>query len=72
MSHIVVKRPARALPSEVPTGEVVLQPPPELPRGPQESVLMQLLPTLGMGGSVVFFFTNGQPFMKIMGMVHGL
>ncbi|MEU6221396.1 type VII secretion protein EccCa [Streptomyces sp. NPDC047022] len=69
MSHIVVKRPARALPSEVPTGDVVLQPPPELPRGHQESVLMQLLPTLGMGGSVVFFFTSGQPFMKIMGMV---
>ncbi|MFE1754036.1 type VII secretion protein EccCa [Streptomyces anandii] len=69
MSHIVVKRPPRALPSEVPTEEVVLQPPPELPRGHQESVLMQLLPTLGMGGSVVFFFTNGQPFMKIMGMV---
>lgn len=69
MSQIVVKRPPRALPSEVPTGEVVLQPPPELPRGHQDSVLMQLLPTLGMGGSVVFFFTNGQPFMKIMGMV---
>ncbi|MFF7446813.1 MULTISPECIES: type VII secretion protein EccCa [unclassified Streptomyces] len=69
MSHIVVRRPPRALPSEVPTGEIVLQPPPELPRGHQESVLMQLLPTLGMGGSVVFFFTNGQPFMKIMGMV---
>ncbi|MEW2297148.1 type VII secretion protein EccCa [Streptomyces sp. NPDC006743] len=69
MSHIVVKRPPRALPSEVPTEEVFLQPPPELPRGHQESVLMQLLPTLGMGGSVVFFFTNGQPFMKIMGMV---
>ncbi|GGY01764.1 type VII secretion protein EccC [Streptomyces minutiscleroticus] len=30
---------------------------------------MQLLPTLGMGGSVVFFFTSGQPFMKVMGMV---
>ncbi|WP_078631970.1 type VII secretion protein EccCa, partial [Streptomyces resistomycificus] len=69
MSHIVVKRPPRALPSEVPTQEIVLQPPPELPRGHQESVLMQLLPTLGMGGSVVFFFTNGQPFMKIMGMI---
>ncbi|WP_405974298.1 type VII secretion protein EccCa [Streptomyces sp. NBC_00988] len=69
MSHIVVKRPPRALPSEVPTDEIVLQPPPELPRGHQESVLMQLLPTLGMGGSVVFFFTSGQPFMKIMGMV---
>ncbi|MFH9675523.1 type VII secretion protein EccCa [Streptomyces sp. NPDC017405] len=69
MSQIVVKRPPRALPSEVPADEVVVQPPPELPRGHQESVLMQLLPTLGMGGSVVFFFTNGQPFMKIMGMI---
>jgi S-DNA-T family DNA segregation ATPase FtsK/SpoIIIE len=69
VSHIVVKRPPRALPSEVPTQEIVLQPPPELPRGHQESVLMQLLPTLGMGGSVVFFFTSGQPFMRIMGMV---
>ncbi|MEU3377634.1 type VII secretion protein EccCa [Streptomyces caelestis] len=69
MSHIVVKRPPRVLPSEVPTQEIVLQPPPELPRGHRESVLMQLLPTLGMGGSVVFFFTSGQPFMRIMGMV---
>ncbi|MFI6856351.1 type VII secretion protein EccCa [Streptomyces sp. NPDC050416] len=69
MSHIVVKRPPRVLPSEVSTQEIVLQPPPELPRGHRESVLMQLLPTLGMGGSVVFFFTSGQPFMRIMGMV---
>ncbi|AYG80057.1 ESX secretion system protein EccC [Streptomyces hundungensis] len=70
MSHIIVKRPPRALPSEVPTEEVVLQPPPELPRGQQEGALMQLLPMLGMGGSVVFFFMpNSQPFMKIMGMV---
>ncbi|MFG2605100.1 type VII secretion protein EccCa [Streptomyces sp. NPDC048514] len=69
MSQIVVKRPPRALPSEVPTEDIAVQPPPELPRGAQESVLMQLLPTLGMGGSVVFFFTNGQPFMKIMGVI---
>ncbi|WP_078947994.1 type VII secretion protein EccCa [Streptomyces griseus] len=69
MSHIVVKRPPRVLPPDVSTDEIVLQPPPELPRGHQESVLMQLLPTLGMGGSVVFFFTSGQPFMRIMGMV---
>ncbi|MEU6659931.1 type VII secretion protein EccCa [Streptomyces sp. NPDC046821] len=71
MSHIVVKRPPRALPSEVPTEEVVLQPPPELPRGQQEGALMQLLPMLGMGGSIVFFFNSpsGGPFMKIMGMV---
>ncbi|MFE1251097.1 type VII secretion protein EccCa [Streptomyces sp. NPDC058766] len=70
MSHIVVKRPPRALPREVPTNEVVLQPPPELPRGEREGALMQLLPMLGMGGSVVFFFNpQAQPFMKIMGMV---
>ena len=31
--------------------------------------MMQLLPTLGMGGSVVFFFMSPQPFMRIMGMV---
>ncbi|MGW7070736.1 type VII secretion protein EccCa [Streptomyces sp. NPDC054855] len=70
MSHIVVKRPPRALPSQVPTEEVVLQPPPELPRGQQEGAMMQLLPMLGMGGSVVFFFMpSSHPFMKIMGMV---
>ncbi|MET8831681.1 type VII secretion protein EccCa [Streptomyces sp. NPDC004610] len=70
MSHIVVKRPPRALPKEVPTSEVVVQPPPELPRGQQEGALMQLLPMLGMGGSVVFFFNpQAQPFMRIMGMV---
>jgi S-DNA-T family DNA segregation ATPase FtsK/SpoIIIE len=70
VSHIVVKRPPRALPKEVPTNEVMLQAPPELPRGQQEGALMQLLPMLGMGGSVVFFFNpQAQPFMKIMGMV---
>lgn len=70
MSHIIVRRPPRVLPSEVPTAEIVLQPPPELPRGQQEGAMMQLLPMLGMGGSVVFFFMpNSHPFMKIMGMV---
>lgn len=69
MSHIVVKRPPRALPSEVPDMEVQLQPPPELPRGQQEGAMMQLLPMLGMGGSVVFFFMTPNPIMRIMGMV---
>ncbi|MEU3305244.1 type VII secretion protein EccCa [Streptomyces sp. NPDC006678] len=69
MSQIVVKRPPRALPSEVPGEQVQLQPPPELPRGQQEGVLMQLLPMLGMGGSVVFFFMTPNPIMRIMGMV---
>lgn len=64
-----MKRPPRTLPAEVPNEPVELESPPELPRGQQEGMLMQILPMLGMGGSVVFYFTSGQPFMKIMGMV---
>ncbi|MEN2421895.1 type VII secretion protein EccCa [Streptomyces rimosus] len=68
MSQIVVKRPPRALPPGVPTDELRLESPPELPRGQQEGVLMQLLPMIGMGSSVVFFFMPGMPaFMRIMG-----
>lgn len=68
MSQIVVKRPPRSLPPEVSSDELRLEAPPELPRGQQESMLMQLLPMLGMGSSVVFFFMpNSAPFMKIMG-----
>ncbi|MFV5996727.1 type VII secretion protein EccCa [Streptomyces sp. NPDC056231] len=69
MSQIVVKRAPRALPSEVPDEQVQLQPPPELPRGQQEGMMMQLLPMLGMGGSVVFFFMTPNPIMRIMGMI---
>ncbi|MBL1088606.1 MULTISPECIES: type VII secretion protein EccCa [Streptomyces] len=68
MSQIVVKRPPRALPPGPATDELQLQAPPELPRGQQEGVLMQLLPMIGMGSSVVFFFMPGMPpFMRIMG-----
>ncbi|MEU5365209.1 type VII secretion protein EccCa [Streptomyces sp. NPDC005925] len=71
MSQIVIKRPPRALPPEVPTDELPLEAPPELPRGQQEGVLMQVLPTLGMASSVVFYFAspNAHPFMRIMGVV---
>ncbi|MFI6645539.1 type VII secretion protein EccCa [Streptomyces sp. NPDC050504] len=69
MGHSVVKRPPRALPLRVPDGQVQLQPPPELPRGQKEGVLMQILPMLGMGGSVVFFFMTPNRIMRIMGMV---
>ena len=68
MSQIVVKRPPRTFPPDVPDGELVLQSPPELPRQERESLLMQLLPMLGMGASAVFFFLPGaHPFMRIMG-----
>ncbi|MFE7109210.1 type VII secretion protein EccCa [Streptomyces sp. NPDC057575] len=70
MTQIVVKRPPRAMPPETSSVEVRLESPPELPRGQQEGMAMQLLPMLGMGSSVVFFFMPGsQPFMKIMGVM---
>ncbi|MGW6707836.1 type VII secretion protein EccCa [Streptomyces sp. NPDC054956] len=70
MSQIVVKRPPRSLPPEVPSEEVRLEAPPELPRGQQESVSAQLLPMLGMGSSAVFFFLPDIPsFMRIMGVL---
>ncbi|MEV7524146.1 type VII secretion protein EccCa [Streptomyces sp. NPDC091371] len=69
MSQIVVKRPPRSLPPEVPSDELLLEAPPELPRGRQEGVLMQVLPMLGMGSSVVFFFLAPGPVMRIMGVL---
>jgi S-DNA-T family DNA segregation ATPase FtsK/SpoIIIE len=47
--------------------EVKLEPPPELPRSEDESLLMNFMPILGMGSSAAFFFVSGQSFMKIMG-----
>ncbi|MFJ6794027.1 type VII secretion protein EccCa [Streptomyces sp. NPDC091268] len=70
MGQIVVKRPPRSLPPEVPSDELRLEAPPELARGQQEGALMQLLPMLGMGSSVVFFFLPGNhPFMRVMGVL---
>ncbi|TDC20863.1 type VII secretion protein EccCa, partial [Streptomyces sp. 8K308] len=70
MSQIVVKRPPRVLPERVPDTPVTLLPPPELPKGQQEGVLMQLVPMLGMGSSVVFFFMPGAaPMMRVMGLL---
>ncbi|MCX5203824.1 type VII secretion protein EccCa [Streptomyces sp. NBC_00237] len=69
MGQIVVKRPVRVSPGGARADEQVvpLQAPPELPRGQQEGVLMQLLPMIGMGGSVVFLFVGGRPIMQVMG-----
>ncbi|GAB2920899.1 type VII secretion protein EccCa [Streptomyces mayteni] len=70
MSQIVVKRPPRSLPDRVPDEAVHLLPPPELPKGQQEGVLMQIVPMLGMGSSVVFFFMPGAaPMMRVMGLL---
>ena len=71
MSVIVVKRPPRALPPEIPDEEVTLEAPPEIPRESDNNMLMNLLPMLGMGGSAAFFFMPGMgnPFMKVMGVI---
>ncbi|MFF4157153.1 type VII secretion protein EccCa [Streptomyces sp. NPDC001678] len=70
MTQVVVKRQPRALPPELPSEELRLEAPPELPRGRQEGILMQLLPTLGMASSMVYFFMPGaNPMMKIMGVL---
>lgn len=69
MSVVIVKRPPRVLPPDVPTDEVRLEPPPELARPEDQNLMMSLLPMLGMGTSSAFFFTSGQSIMKIMGGV---
>ncbi|MBU7600559.1 type VII secretion protein EccCa [Streptomyces sp. P38-E01] len=71
MSQIVIKRRSRVLPADVPAEPLTLESPPELPRGQQEGVWMQILPMLGMGGSMVFFFNPNQTnsFMRIMGLI---
>ncbi|MFG2192526.1 type VII secretion protein EccCa [Streptomyces sp. NPDC048639] len=70
MSVVIVKRPPRALPPEVPGEEVTLEPPPELPREGDNNLLMNLMPMLGMGSSAAIFFMPGMnPIMKVMGGV---
>ncbi|WP_433545390.1 type VII secretion protein EccCa [Streptomyces sp. CA-294286] len=67
MGQIVVKRPPRVVPPACAGEPVQLPPPPELPREQQEGMLMQLLPMLGMGGSVVFLLMGNNSLMRFMG-----
>ncbi|MFI0940105.1 type VII secretion protein EccCa [Streptomyces sp. NPDC021020] len=68
MSSVIVKRPVRVRPPDVPSGEVRLAPPPELRRGQEQGLVVVLLPLLAMGGSAAYFFMPGsQPVMKVMG-----
>ncbi|KOG66574.1 secretion protein EccC [Streptomyces griseoflavus] len=69
MSVVIVKRPPRALPPEIPSEELTLEAPPELPREGEDNMLMNLMPMMGMAGSAGFLFMGTQPFMKIMGGV---
>ncbi len=69
MSVVIVKRPPRALPPDIPGEELTLEAPPELPREGEDNMLMNLMPMMGMAGSAGFLFMGTQPFMKIMGGV---
>lgn len=61
VSVVIIKRPPRIVPPAVPDGEVKLETPPEIPREGDESMLMNMLPMMGMLGSVGFFFMPGLP-----------
>ncbi|SED99507.1 DNA segregation ATPase FtsK/SpoIIIE, S-DNA-T family [Streptomyces sp. 2112.3] len=68
MATVTIKRPPRATLPEYPKGELRLKAPPTLPQRQGESVVLMLLPMMGMVSSAVFFFLPGSPpFMKIMG-----
>jgi DNA segregation ATPase FtsK/SpoIIIE, S-DNA-T family len=69
VSTVIVKRPPRVHPPQVPSGEVHLEPPPELDRGRGGGgALQQALPMLAGVGSVAFFFMPGSNIlMKMMG-----
>ncbi len=64
----MVRRPARATRPAVPTSELVLKPPPELP-GPEDgNVWMTALPALSGLGSVLYMLTMGRgPIGYIVG-----
>ncbi|MEV8312059.1 type VII secretion protein EccCa [Streptomyces flavidovirens] len=68
MSVVIIKRQPRIQPPAVPDGEVKLETPPEIPREGDDSVLMSLLPMMGMLGSVGFFFMPNLPsYMRVVG-----
>jgi S-DNA-T family DNA segregation ATPase FtsK/SpoIIIE len=68
VSVVIIKRPPRIAPPVIPDGEVRLETPPEIPREGEESMLMTLLPMMGMVGSVGFFFMPGLPsYMRVVG-----
>ncbi|WP_328742312.1 type VII secretion protein EccCa [Streptomyces caniferus] len=68
MATVTIKRPPRPTLPEYPKGELRLKAPPILPGRQGESVVLMLLPMMGMGSSAVYFFLPGSPpFMKVMG-----
>ncbi|NUT97896.1 MAG: type VII secretion protein EccCa [Saccharothrix sp.] len=73
MATVVVKRPARVPAPEMPAGELVLQPPPEIPPPPgrQWVQLFTVLPMVAMMGATILMF-SGSMTGQIRFVVYGL
>lgn len=68
MTVVIVRRPPRVLPPEVPADELVLEPPPELERPQDQGWMNSLLPMTTMLGSAGFLFMPGaNKMMFVMG-----
>ncbi|WP_312878021.1 hypothetical protein [Lentzea indica] len=61
MATVMVKRPARRPPPEMPSGEVVLEAPPEIPApsGRQWTHLMSMLPMIAVMAAMLIMFSGG-------------
>src|SRR3954451_2485714 len=76
MSTVVIKRAARRAAPEIPTGEIAVEPPPEIPQttGGRWQQAMMALPMLG--GSVAMAMMMGQgrsgPYSYVIGGLFGV
>lgn len=75
MSTVVIKRPPRRPAPEIPTGELVIDPPPEIPQttGARWQQLLMALPMLG--GSVamaMMFGRGGGTYSYVVGAMFGI
>lgn len=79
MATVIIKRPARRPAPELPTGELVLDPPPENPPPPGRTWirLLMVLPMLGMVGGMMIIMGAGLgrllgPVLYVAGALFGL
>jgi DNA segregation ATPase FtsK/SpoIIIE, S-DNA-T family len=71
VTTVIVRRTEQAPPPELPSGEIVLQPPPEIPEAPPDSFqqTLMILPMVAMtvGMAAAFVGGNGNKLMYVAG-----
>ena len=75
MSTVVIKRPPRRPAPEIPTGELVVEPPPEIPQatGGRWQQLLMVLPMLGGTVAMAMMFgRGGGAYSYVVGGMFGL